>query len=674
MRAILFFLIVGYFPLSSEKNNHVVSLPEYTDDLPASIENLLVIHDPLNWILRILDHPGVKDLCREDHLPDSFKPAPWLDLKILGKTVQQQAAWIPEQSVIGLDDKYLHNFDALIKTFLYGMYHKAGQKVDQQVYRKDLQKISKKLIQNIQRIKVPDMHIWARFRSPMSSQVAFSMAQISLAAFKGSSNYPLPLNISENKIELEMKLRDYLPALGIRAAMESLELNGLNEKDVNNIIEYLHNISFRLSLIKNQSVLWLKLTPITEATTITTIQTSPFPDMGRSEEQFDILSSKWNMEKLLQYTVEWQQIVMHYKDSVFFQKAIEIDSELELVMNAFLNLSDKIESMGAKGKIHYWHDETTHWLGEIDGFPKTSHLSDIQWPMSQLDPLHSWIMDSSVDLVKQAKITFQDLDTEILKFRQDPQLKKNPEFMEFLDFYQTHITRFFNYFLSQAPNLFNSGYYLGFYHAKEPSSIHTYNKKEEKVELTLKIPNTLFAFKVKDDSKAQDFIQNISKRLEKVLWQYYLKKDHGPALFEKTRISKYSSIRFRLDRLVSMVTKGNGEFNLAGDFDAHLYIHNGHLVMSTSKNLTQQVLSLQTNEKPIDKFGNSITKATLHPGDFSEYFEAFSELSQKVYQKDFQQESIWFSKLLNLIKSIEFNIDQNEDEYLRTYEGQINYP
>jgi hypothetical protein len=670
-----FSLFCFYFSfLASEEKKNIATLPEYIDDLPASVENLLVVHDPLNWLLRILDNPEVIKLCKEENLPKSFSSAPWLNLKLWTKSLQQQATWIPEQSVIGLDEKYLHNFDAVVKTFLYGMYHKAGQKVDQEMYKKDLQRISKKLIQSIQRIKIPDMHIWARFRSPMSSQVAFSLAQISLAAFKGTSTHALPLEMSENKIELKMNLQNYLTEKGIRAALNSLELKGLSEKDIKNIVNYFHGLSFRLSLIKKQSVLWLKLTPDIEDHDVATLGHSPFPDMGRSEEQFDILSSQWNMEKLLQYTVEWQQIVLNYKDSIFYKKAIEIDSELELVMNAFLNLSDKIETMGAKGKVHYWHDKQTHWLGEIEGFPQTPHLSSYNWPMSQLNPLHSWVIDSSVDLVKQAKITFQDLDTEVLKFQQDPQVKNNPEFMEFLDFYQKHLTRFFNYFLHQTPDLFHTGYYLGFYKAKNPSSIHTYNKKEKKVELTLNLPNTLFAFKAKDDLKTRDFIQDMTKKLEKVAWQYFLKKDHGPVLFEKSRILKHSIIQLRLDRLVSMITKGDGEFNISGDFDAHIYVHKGHLVLSTSKSLTQQFLNLETNELAFEISDNSITQSKLQPGAFSEYIKCFSDLMQKINQTDYQEESKWFSQMLHLIKTIEFNIDQNKSGYVRTYEGQISYP
>ena len=36
------------------------SLPEYYEDFPKSVENLIVIHDPMNWMIKVLDNPKVK--------------------------------------------------------------------------------------------------------------------------------------------------------------------------------------------------------------------------------------------------------------------------------------------------------------------------------------------------------------------------------------------------------------------------------------------------------------------------------------------------------------------------------------------------------------------------------------------------------------------------------------
>lgn len=294
--------------------------------------------------------------------------------------------------------------------------------------------------------------------------------------------------------------------------------------------------------------------------------------------------------------------------------------------------------------------------------------------MSQLTPLHSWIIDSSVDLVKQAKITFKDIDTEILKFQQDPQIKKNPDFIEFMDFYQRHLTKFFNYFLNQTPDIFNTGYYLGFYHANKESTIQTYSKKEDKIELKLKLPNTIFAFNIKNPQEANDFVQNITKRLEKVFWQYFLKKDHGPALFERARISSQTAYRLRIDRLVSLISKGNKDFSFNGDFDTHIFVYEDYLVMSTSKSLTSQFIQLKSDQKDIEVSANSITKANLQPSAFSEYIECFSKVMENIHQTDYREESQWFQQMLNLIETVKFNIDQNKNGYIRTYEGQIAYP
>ena len=81
-----------------------------------------------------------------------------------------QSNWIPEKTVIGLDNTFVKNFDAQVKTMLYAMYFKAGQTLDSSKDSKDLKEIQNALVKNFKRIEIPEFHIWTRFRTPYGQQ------------------------------------------------------------------------------------------------------------------------------------------------------------------------------------------------------------------------------------------------------------------------------------------------------------------------------------------------------------------------------------------------------------------------------------------------------------------------------------------------------------------------
>ena len=658
---------------SLQAEDQPTGMTEYYQDLPESVDNLMVIHDPLNWMIKVLDHKKVRELFNKDNFPKSFsKKSTSPDLESWIKTIESQATWIPEKSVIGISSTFIDNLDAQVKAFLYGMYFKASQDLGAKKDSKDVLEIKSKLIKNIQSIQVPEMHLWARFRSPMTGQMVMQLSQIYLNSMKGKYPFPLPIEMSQNEISMKLKLADYLPSFLIKTSLLSMGLGDLTEEETNELVTFCQQLSFELKLVQKDSILWFQIKP-GETTPTKPLAQSPFPDMGRTDSQFDIFSIKWSIEDLIQHVVGWNQIINTWKETSVGIAVDQMDKTGSL--NSITHLAEKLEPLGTSGYLHYWHDKQSNWEGIAEGFRKAPGLSEYQWPLPQLSHLHSWVMDNSIDLSTNARMSYSEIDQKITQLKmQNPSLLKDPKTQSMIKLYDEHLSKLMLRFLKDAPQIFKQGYYYGFDEAKETSQVNFSKEGEEPLDLKdLKVPKFIFLTQLKDASLAKSTLATLNSDIEKSIYSHYLKNETGPKVFTKGKIKNQAITTLNLNKLFSVIQEDGTKIKVSGDIKPHYFIWNDHFVFSSSKTLTENFLT-ETSAKAMPMPNERITQAHAIPKNFSSYVDLFSaSLGEDAKQKDLDFFE-WMKQLMSLIETVNFQIDQHDDGFSRSFKGEVAYP
>jgi len=648
--------------------------PEFYQDFSTDLENLYIIHDPLNWIIRILDHPTLRELFDKDHYPKSLlekSGAPEIEKWI--KAVEAQSMWIPEQTVFGVDAIFIDNIDAQIKSLIYGFYFKASQDIGAPSDSKDVVEIRTKLLQSIQQFKVSNLKIWCRFRSPMSSAMVMQMAQLSFNALKDKYPIPLPLKITSDEISLNIKLSDYLPVFLIRTSLIGMGMVDLSEAEIDQLIKFVHGIAFTLKLSAKDSTLMFEIIPDTKGN-FENMKASPFPDRGSSEAAFDLISLKWNIEHLVQYVVQWQQIISTWKETNIGKALDNLDKTG--MLNSLVNLADKIEPMGSSGQIHYWHDGQTHFEGHAQGFRKAPSINSYEWPLARLNDLHSYVIDNSVDINTQARILMNDMNLQIDRLRAFSQnSQEQPQLQNWLDFYDRELSALLFSALKEAPSIFEQGIYYGLKNAYTKSKINLTSKTEDAIQLKgLNIPNFMFLTRVKDARGAEAFLKKYLTSLQSKLWKHFLGKKDGPEVFVSETLADHKIYTLKLDHLVSLLSDHNTTVDIKGDFDCHYYVWENQLIFSNSKSLSSDFFNAKPETFKARLDDACISKMQLSPSHFGDTLDLIDTILQQMDATHPKDILPWLKGFLALIDSVSGTIHQDKMGYLRRFEGNINYP
>jgi hypothetical protein len=557
---------------------------------------LVVINDPLPQLKALLGSESLRKVLTEGALAEL--------VGMLGVVLDPSTAWdhidenrryVPSEITIALSQESVAQIDRLVRAGLFSGLALGAVESEDEAAKKDLAKLHDELLKMLKEVGVPPMTVAVRLREAEDAERLFDltqehwknlaeMADLEVTEFDDGAGLGLRGKLAGKVPEEEMN--ETLAALGIDEARRPEFRKAISELKAEIWVQRLGN-SLRFTVGPR---------PEAKAAGLTAAQLGP---LFRLDER-DMVFARWDATKLKSAVKGWIDLWKQWEKTPAGKQIAALDKQGFVAR--MVGSMRPVEQTADSGSMRIWSDDDAlRGAVRSQGAAPSPDLQGAAISRYIPKDVETFSLDSTTSIADllsayvdqfEMRLALQSLQAEIAKDGVSDRLVQ-----ELTSKYNKHFTEFRKNVLERLPeavgaptaNLVTTTGQIDRFTA----SI-TVDGEKKTIELKeLPMIEMAAISRAKDPKKAEEvlaatyksFIEGIAGATDKTLpedGKLVVERDLG--LGVKTRV-------FTGDWIKSL--SGDFEIELAaeGDFVPHYFVHDGHLVVSTSPKLSKRILA-----------------------------------------------------------------------------------
>ncbi len=559
---------------------------------------LFVINDPLPHLKALLGSESLRKTLTEGafgELVAMIPFAPALDPRIAWEAIDENRRYVPTEIAIGLSQESVAQLDRLVRAGLLAALCYGANDSDDDAAEKDLPKLQDEFLKVLKEVGVPPMTVFVRLREEEDAERLFDVAQGQVRSTAEEAGYEV-IEIDDGAgIGLRGKVGDKMPEEGLD---EVLELLGVNEAKRPEFRKAIAELKIETWLQRKGSTLTLTVgpRPAAKAAPFTTAQLGP---LYRQEER-DILFARWDATKLKAAVKSWVELWKTWEKSPAGKRLKELDTENTL--GDLFGSTRTVERMSNSGSMRMWaDDDALRGASRSEGVPPAADLQGAAISRYVPKDAEAFSLDSTTSLADALAYYLDQFETRMslqsLRAVFDEGDARGRIAEELSANYYKHFAEFRKNVLERMYEAVGG----------PSASVVTTTGKVERFSLSFSADGETKKFDLKDlpmfelagISRAKD-----AKRADDVLAGTYqsfveglyavmdktLPKDAPPVVERDLGLGVKTRV-FTGGWIKPLTGDFELEMSLEGDFVPHFFVHDGHLIVSTSPKLSKRLLA-----------------------------------------------------------------------------------
>ncbi len=557
-----------------------------------------VVNDPLPHLKALLNSEPLRKVLTEGAIGELVGTIPFfpaLDPRIAWEAIDGNRRYVPTEIAFGLSQESVVQLDRLVRAGLFGALSYGAKASDDDAAKKDLAKLHDELLKVLKEVGLPPMTVMVRLREEEDAEKLFDLAAGQWKAAADKLGYEVTEIDDGAGIGIQGKLGAQIPADVLDEGMEQLGIDEAKRPDFRKAVA---ELKFEVWLQRMGSGLRLTIGPRPDgkAAPFTTAQLGP---LFRQEER-DMFFARWDATKLRAAVKGWVELWKRWEQTPAGKQLAKLDEEK--VIGELFGSTRAVERMSNSGSMRIWADDDA-LRGAVQslGAPATADLQGAAISRYVPKDSEAFSLDSSASMADalgyyldqfETRMSLQSLRAQLggggRRGEIAEELTKN-YYKHFAEFRKNVLERLHDAVGGPSASVISTTGKL----ERFTLSVTTDGERKKYDLKDLPMVEMAGVSRAKDAKRAeeavaatyQSFVEGIYGATEKTLpkdAKLVVERDLG--LGVKTHV-------FTGDWIKGVSGDFEVEMSVEGDFVPHYFLHDGHLVVSTSPKLSKRILA-----------------------------------------------------------------------------------
>lgn len=588
--------------------------PGFLNHFGPEHTTILYVHDPLPHVKKVLHDPDIRRLVRDGRLGrilSGARPgaagAAGADPVDAWPTVEAASPWIPREVAIGLSDQSMQQFDRLVRVFLVGGLCAGATEADEKAGAGVHGKLLDDFAANITELRVPPMRIYVRFRAARDAQALMGILQFQLrASFPNQKG----LDVAEDglSIKLRMSLGDLLDKEVLLQLMEDAGVLGDAEQAKTEAIAATAAklpLEATCRLVGDAMILDIgaeppaPVPPAAAAAAKSGLNAGQLGDLFVPEPEL-LVWSRWDFKVLKQAAGQWIDLWTKWEATPVGRALADIDTDGSI--GDLKLMAGQLRSMADRGALRLRYKDGLRATMREEGTPAATAIAGSSVLSLVPNDAEAFGISGASNLGEALSYLLMQVES-----RMDLQALKEwdrPGKMQAMsDDYYTKFKQFRGLMHDIAPTKFKPPF--GWV-ASTRGKVDSFRLKvmdggpEQKME-GRDLPVMEFAMigAAPDVQESRATIEKIWTRLAEDSWAAAGKKAPLPKAVEQADLGLgVPTWALRGQWLIGLLPEEyKASLEMQGDIEAHVFVVDDMVVLSTSPKLSKRMLAARTEKK-----------------------------------------------------------------------------